>query len=491
MDKPAVERVDDIGASPGDINGSDSGHSKIARRLLLKQDLSIVLILSGCYFFAYLDRGALGNARIMEFQKDLHLDNSQFYNCLLMFFVGYMVAELPAALLLRILPSNLVYALSCLGFGLLAACTSKAGGYAGVMVIRFLLGIMEAAIQTGFVFISLWYQEKEMATRSAFFYISAPIAGAASGLISYGVQKNLNGANGLYSWQWLFIIEGVFSVAWGILTFIVMPRLPEVVARKGSWLFRDEASRELILRRTTQRNAPDAKPCLWQIGWALKDIKTWLGALIIGAASMNIAAFGVFLPTFLHEFGWSPLQTQLYSIIPYACAVVSLPVLTMSSGRVQQKAAFLFGCLSTCVVGYIILLCTTKRAACLFACCLVAIGSYPGVVLGASFLLLNQAGYTKRATAWAVTQIFIQCYSIIATQVYTSPPRYLKGHGVLVGLNFVAVVAIAIKSILMKRSNAQRDAADQRFQEEGTADPEMVKSLEELCDYHPSFRYVL
>ena len=85
MDKPAVERVDDINASLENDEGRDVQHSSLLRQIMLKQDLSIVLILSGCYFFAYLDRGALGNARIMEFQKDLGLDNSQFYNCLLMF----------------------------------------------------------------------------------------------------------------------------------------------------------------------------------------------------------------------------------------------------------------------------------------------------------------------------------------------------------------------------------------------------------------------
>lgn len=72
------------------------------KRVILKQDLAIVLSLAGCYFFAYLvcsgsplswsspltfyqDRGAIGNARIMGFQKDLQLSNSQFFNCLMMF----------------------------------------------------------------------------------------------------------------------------------------------------------------------------------------------------------------------------------------------------------------------------------------------------------------------------------------------------------------------------------------------------------------------
>lgn len=78
--------------------------SKLEKRLLFKQDISIVGLLAGCYWFAYLvrplpnikgrdrqrtnvykDRGALGNARIMGLQTDLGLSAKEFYNCLMMF----------------------------------------------------------------------------------------------------------------------------------------------------------------------------------------------------------------------------------------------------------------------------------------------------------------------------------------------------------------------------------------------------------------------
>ena len=88
----------------------------------------------------------------------------------------------------------------------------------------------------------------------AFFYLLTPIAGAFSGLIAYGSQKNLEGSHGNKSWQWLFIIEGVISVGWGILTLLVLPKNPETVAKNGSWLFRGQRERELILERTKTRS---------------------------------------------------------------------------------------------------------------------------------------------------------------------------------------------------------------------------------------------
>jgi hypothetical protein len=90
-------------------------------------------------------------------------------------------------------------------------------------------------------------------TIAGFFYLSAPIAGAVSGLISYGVDKDLDGKHGIRSWQWLFVIEGVITVGWGMLVLILLPRLPERVVKRGSWLFSGQEECNLIAQRTTQR----------------------------------------------------------------------------------------------------------------------------------------------------------------------------------------------------------------------------------------------
>lgn len=76
-----------------------------------------------------------------------------------------------------------------------------------------------------------------------------PVAGATSGLIAYGVQHNLSGAQGYTSWQWLFIIEGVASIFFAFFLIALLPGLPDTVADKGSLLFRHEDERRLISAR--------------------------------------------------------------------------------------------------------------------------------------------------------------------------------------------------------------------------------------------------
>lgn len=79
------------------------------------------------------------------------------------------------------------------------------------------------------------------------------MAGAIAGFISYGIQRNLNhsGANHLANWQWLFIIEGVPTIAWGFLVWALLPRFPEhEVEAKRSLFFKSEEEKRLIMERT-------------------------------------------------------------------------------------------------------------------------------------------------------------------------------------------------------------------------------------------------
>lgn len=76
-----------------------------------------------------------------------------------------------------------------------------------------------------------------------------PIAGAISGIIAYGVGKTLEDKSGLMAWEWLFIIEGVVTCAFGLVVIFLLPGLPEQTAAQGSYLFRSQEDRQAILSR--------------------------------------------------------------------------------------------------------------------------------------------------------------------------------------------------------------------------------------------------
>ncbi|OAP59578.1 hypothetical protein AYL99_06876 [Fonsecaea erecta] len=480
-----------IGIEAADVRVA-SPKSKEERALVRKMDTLILPLLSGAIFFAYLDRGNIGNARIMGLQTDIGIDNSQFYNCLMMFFLGYMLVELFAGILLRKLPANFVIGGAVLAFGVLAAAFTAVKSYGALMVLRLLLGLAEGTSYNAYLYTSLWYKPHELSRRTAAVYGMSPIAGAFSGLISYGVEKNLDGARGYHAWQWLFIIEGVLTITFSLFIIALLPGLPDVVVKKGHFMFPHEGERSIVAQRMREGQVSDQSGVRYhQILIALKDPKLYLCALMIAGFGPVIQGFSVLLPTFIKEFNFSPLQTQLFSMVPYAFGFAALVGMSFLSDYLNHRAFLIFGCFATSLVGFVILLVTTNKVALMAGLCFVLTGTYPGTVLCVVWINTMHGGFTKRATAIWISQIFIQSYAIIATQVYDTPPRYFKGHGITMGLCVVAMAAVVAMYFIMKRANAQRDAQARELEANGEIDPRMEQDFEDLCDFHPAWRYAL
>ena len=120
----------------------------------------------------------------MGMPEALHLTAQKYFNVLMIFcellepspslvwanadvflVVGFLVSELPSALLIRVIPAQHVFGGAIVLFGVCAVCMSAAGGYAGMMVLRTILGIGEAVLTLGFLYLSLWYKADELAFR--------------------------------------------------------------------------------------------------------------------------------------------------------------------------------------------------------------------------------------------------------------------------------------------------------------------------------------
>lgn len=257
-------------------------------------------------------------------------------------------------------------------------------------------------------------------------------------------------------------------------------------------------------------NIADEKIVFSQILVAFKDPKCYFTAVIYGTLGLAISSVSTFLPTFISEFGFDkrklllfqllqvsestnqiPVSTQLYSMIPYAFGTVTLLGVCLYSDRLNSKGPFLFLCMATSAIGYVILIATTNPVALIAGTCFVAAGLYPSVILTVSWITINHGGYTKRATAFAMAQITSQGLSIMGTQIYRNPPRYIAGHGTLLGFFCLALCAITCNFLWMRRENRKRDALAQEFVAAGTKNPDSEKKTDELFDYHPDFRYIL
>ena len=143
------------------------------------------------------------------------------------------------------------------------------------------------------------------------------------------------------------------------------------------------------------------------------------------------------------------------------------------------------------IVGYIILLTASSVPVKVFATCLVTAGLYPAVVLEVSWLGINTGGFTKRGTTWAMAEVFGQSFSIMGTHVYDGPPRYIKGHSVVLGFLVAAVICTVALMWWMGHENARKESEEREWAGRGEKHPHEGRSLEEEYDFHNGFRYIL
>jgi MFS family permease len=182
QDAAAAEDVGDL------TNGA------VIKRLLLKTDLLVMPGLCLAYFTNVLDRSNLGNAKTDTIEKDLNLAPNDFSDLLMVFYVPYALFNIPWSLLAkRFNPSVVIPSAVCLwGAVTMAAIASKNVGH--LMACRFFVGAIEASYKPCEIFyLSLFYTRKEMSFRVGMVGQMGFIAGAVSGLISWGVFQ-WNGA---------------------------------------------------------------------------------------------------------------------------------------------------------------------------------------------------------------------------------------------------------------------------------------------------------
>lgn len=156
------------------------------------------------------DRNNIATARLGGLQEDLNIDNTQYATCLGILYLGYVLTQIPSNIIInRISWPSWYIAGAMFIWGLISTVTGVVQNFAGMVMIRFFLGFVEAVFLPGALLIlSKWYTRKELTIRNAILFCGNLIANAFSALIGAGVLPNMKGVLGHESWRWLFFIEG-------------------------------------------------------------------------------------------------------------------------------------------------------------------------------------------------------------------------------------------------------------------------------------------
>ncbi|PLB43703.1 putative MFS transporter [Aspergillus steynii IBT 23096] len=481
-DPPRSETIEDIAVKPSQPESPIDPRAE--KRLLWKCDLHVVPILTLLFMFAFLDRINIGNARLMGLEKDLGMSGHQYNVALFVFFIPYILFEVPSNMLLkRMRPSWWLSGIIC-GWGIVTICQGVTGSFAGLVVCRVIIGLLEAGFMPGCVYlINMYYRRHELQWRLNVFFSASICAGAVSGLLAYAIN-NMDGLAGYSGWRWIFIIEGLATVVLAVIAKFIIVDWPE------SATFLTEDERALLIRRLAEdqgearMNRLDRK----SLKRTFSDPKVYLGPIMYFGIVNTGYAVSFFAPTILHQMGWTAVRAQVMSIPIYAIAMVTTLTAAWVSDRLRHRYAFtLAGCL-VATTGYVILLCqgSVPVGARYFALVAITGGGYLTQPILMGWLSNNMAGHYKQSVASAMQIGFGNCGGLVASNIFyqEEAPAYTTGYGVSLGMTWICGAACAVFLIYLVREN--------RVRENGGRDYRLRlprEELENLGDGYPAFRF--
>lgn len=212
----------------------------------------------------------------MRLPEELGLTGQQPNAALAVFFVPYIIFEIPSNILMKRFTPHVWLSLCILGFGIVMLCQGFIRNYSGLIATRFFLGLCEAGIFPGsFYLISFWYRRQEAQKRFTVYFCSVIVASAFGGLLASAIAQ-MDGIRGKSNWRWIFILEGILTILVGIAAFFFVCDFPE----QSKWL--SEAEKEFVLRKTrTQETAgEEEKITRRDLVEFFKDPKNYLGAMM-------------------------------------------------------------------------------------------------------------------------------------------------------------------------------------------------------------------
>src|SRR5207249_1303115 len=193
----------------------------------------------------------------------------------------YFLFEVPSNLIMHRLGARVWMARIMITWGIVSTAMMLVRGATSFYVLRFLLGVAEAGFFPGMIlYLTYWFPAAEQARAVARFMTATAIAGVVGGPISGKILEQLGGVGGLAGWQWLFLLEGLPAVGFGLVVLGYLTDRPA----DADWLA--PAERAWLSERMRREHAERAERHGYSLIQALVHGRVWRLALSLGALGM-------------------------------------------------------------------------------------------------------------------------------------------------------------------------------------------------------------
>ncbi|KAH0175236.1 major facilitator superfamily transporter, partial [Aureobasidium melanogenum] len=383
----------------------------------------------------YLDRINVSNARLAGMQADLGMNDVMWSTGISMFYVGYIISQIPANVIVAKGNPRILLPCCMLAWSAVTICMPAMKSGWSFCVCRFLVGFTEGPFLPAVsLMTSSWYTKHESPLRMGIWHAGNIISNVISGLLAAAILTNMDGIANLHAWQWFIILEGIVSIMVALTGFWLLPNWPN---NTGTYFFTPEESEMAQWRVLVSAGgvSEDDEGDYWGgVSQALRDPFTWMFASL-HFALIIAQSFKDFFPSIMATLGFSKVVTYLIQAPPYVIAYFVTLGISWSSGRHLEHCWHIIGSIAVCLVGAIIMISTFNTGARYSALVLLCSGPFVGLNIQISWeTTVVPRPRTKRAALIAIANCvssvshWFSPYFFLTSQ----EPRYQTGGGVII-----------------------------------------------------------
>lgn len=309
---------------------SDDRERQLARRIMWR----FIPLLGPCFTINWLDRTNVAFAGF-TMNKDIGLSATAFGAGAGLFFLGYVLFEVPSGLVQARIGARLWIARIMVTWGILAAGMSLVGGTYSYYLARFLLGVAEGGFYPGVIYyFSLWIPYNQRAGALGILAVFASLALAVAGPL-YSAIIQMDGFLGVAGWRWLFILEGLPAVILGCVCFFYLTDSPS----EAHWLSPDDRT-WLVQQLEGERLwlGANHRMSLWK---AIADRRVLILSLVYFCFGLALFGVGLWTPLIIKQFGVTNANAGFLAAIPGLCGMASVIFWPRRSDRKKDRSGHL------------------------------------------------------------------------------------------------------------------------------------------------------
>jgi D-galactonate transporter len=304
------------------------------RRVALRLTPFLALL----YLINYLDRTNIAFAGPNGMNEDLGLSGRAFGFAAGIFFLGYLLLEVPSNLALHRFGARRWIARILVSWGVVASCMAFVGGAGWLFALRFLLGVAEAGFFPGIIlYLTFWFPQRERAKMTALFMAAVPLSTVIGAPLSSLLIEHGEGLFGLAGWRAMFLLEGIPAVVLGVVTWFFLTDRPN----DAGWLPDDEKA--ALTAALAADEDEKSRSYHVSVRESLTRPRVWALAFVYFGVVYGLYALGFFLPTiikgFEEQFGtsYSIVERGVINAIPYAVGTVAMLAWSWHGDRTQER----------------------------------------------------------------------------------------------------------------------------------------------------------